>query len=166
AGAGGSGTSGGAGGATTFGTSPNFNCNANGGSGGLNMALGTTVTYQAGGAGGTVTACVPGCKLQSTGGPGEYAVRASGSISVAGSGGNSHLGGGGYLAGTGAGGAGTFGGGGGGANSNTTANNVGGAGGAGVIRITEYKSRRLVGWARWRTRSSSQHARCVACPSR
>src|SRR5207244_5774024 len=102
AGAGGNGTSGGAGGATTFGTSPNVNCTANGGSGGLNMALGTTVTYQAGGAGGTVTtACVPGCKLQSTGGPGEYAVRASGSISVAGSGGNSHLGGGGYLAGTG-----------------------------------------------------------------
>src|SRR5207245_4656585 len=101
AGAGGNGTSGGAGGATTFGTSPNFNCNANGGSGGLNMALGTTVTYQAGGAGGTVTACTPACLMQSTGGPGEYAVRASGSSSVAGCGGNSNLGGAGYLGGGG-----------------------------------------------------------------
>src|SRR5438552_15790741 len=99
------------------------------------MALGTTVTYQAGGAGGTVTACTPACLMQSTGGPGEYAVRASGSISVAGSGGNSHLGGGGYLAGTGAGGAGTFGGGGGGAISINTANIVEGAGGAGEVRI-------------------------------
>ncbi len=135
---------GGTGGNTTFAcpstcTGGAVTVTANGGIGGTTGAAATTVLASLGGSGGGVST---GGDVNSTGSPGEYAMRFSGSSGVSGSGAPSAFGSGGK--GSNATAAGTtpvgYGGGGGGAASLGVATaEAGGAGAPGVLIIEEYR---------------------------
>lgn len=141
------GTSGGGGGSAganngTAGSNTTFLCNsttitANGGSPGIGASAGTTVVYNAGGAGGAVST---NGDANGAGDPGTWGTRLSGTVAASGRGGSGPYGGGGVgltaeAAGSNAAG---FGAGGGGALSLGTSTRAGGNGAAGLIIIFEY----------------------------